>query len=209
MCAQIQLVTVCWVLGISEVIGQRNKVLFSYNADAPPCFSLSWSMSESAVMTILFSTRVSEDPLFTTFEMWVVVVVTEVPLVVSEVMVWELDTVEQSLSSSVPSTVTPSALGRGWPLIPRVRKGECVDRRLSHSLGLGSGTASMKFLFSSLMLAWCLSSTSWGLSKSFTEESRDGKDVAVQGEKGWRMEKEDNTRTESTQRLAGKGEDVS
>lgn len=35
-----------------------------------------------------------------------VVVVTEVPLVVSEVMVWELDTVEQSLSSSVPSTVT-------------------------------------------------------------------------------------------------------
>lgn len=81
--------------------------------------------------------------------------------------------------------LTPSALGRGWPLIPRVRKGECVDRRLSHSLGLESGTASMKFLFSSLMLAWCLSSTSWGLSKSFTEESRDGKDVAVHGG-GWR-----------------------
>lgn len=54
-------------------------------------------------MTILFSTRVSEDPLFTTFEMRVVVVVTVVPLVVSEVTVLERDTVVSSLSSSVPS----------------------------------------------------------------------------------------------------------
>lgn len=39
-----------------------------------------------------------------TFEIWVVVVVTVVPLVVSEVMVLEVDK-ELSLSSSVPSSV--------------------------------------------------------------------------------------------------------
>lgn len=121
-------------------------------------------MSESAVMTILFSTRVSEDPLFTTckgkkkyiwealkvntklkrtrersevltFEMWVVVVVTEVPLVVSEVMLLELDTVVQSLSSSVPSTVTWEIKRRiGWIIFffffsavsfKRFRRGRC------------------------------------------------------------------------------------
>lgn len=75
--------------------------------------------------------------------------------------------------------LTPSALGRGWPLIPSVRNGECVDRRLSHSLGLGSGTASMKFFFSLLMLAWCLSRSSWGLLNSYTEESWEGKDNVV------------------------------
>lgn len=75
-----------------------------YKADAPSRFSFSWSTSESAVITILFSTRVSEDPLFTTFEIWVVVVVTVVPLAVSEVTVLEVDK-ELSLSSSVPSSV--------------------------------------------------------------------------------------------------------
>lgn len=33
-----------------------------------------------------------------------------------------------------------------------------------------------------------------------------GKTLRLRGGKGWRMEKEDNTRTESTQRLSGKGE---
>lgn len=33
-----------------------------------------------------------------------------------------------------------------------------------------------------------------------------GKTLRLGGGKGWRMEKEDNTRTESTQRLSGKGE---
>lgn len=65
--------------------------------------------------------------------------------------------------------LTPSALGRGWPLIPTVRNGECVDKRLSHSLGLCSGTASIKFLLSSLMLAWCFRTSSLGLSKSYRE----------------------------------------
>lgn len=32
------------------------------------------------------------------------------------------------------------------------------------------------------------------------------KTLRLRGGKGWRMEKEDNTRTESTQRLSGKGE---
>lgn len=68
------------------------------------------------------------------------------------------------------SELTPSVLGSGWPLMPRVRNGECVDRRLSHSLCRGSGTASMKFLFSSLMLAWCRSRSSWGLSNSYVSE---------------------------------------
>ena len=48
--------------------------------------------------------------------------------------------------------LTPSVPGP--PLAPAVRKGECVERRLSHSLGRESGTACMKFLFSSLTLAW-------------------------------------------------------
>lgn len=74
--------------------------------------------------------------------------------------------IEQGFSGRL----TPSALGRGWPLIPRVRNGECVDRRLSHSLGLRSGTASMKFLFSLLMLAWCFSRSSWVLSNSYAEQ---------------------------------------
>lgn len=79
-------------------------------------------------------------------------------------------TIKNLLESGFSSRLTPSALGRGWPLIPRVRNGECVDRRLSHSLGLCSRTASMKFFFSSLMLAWCFSKSSWGLSNSFMEQ---------------------------------------
>lgn len=54
-----------------------------------------------------------------------------------------------------------------WPLMLAVRKGEWVDRRLSHSLGRGSGTDSMKLRLSSLILVWwrmisvCVLSTSW------------------------------------------------
>lgn len=78
--------------------------------------------------------------------------------------------IKNLLESGFSGRLTPSALGRGWPLIPRVRNGECVDSRLSHSLGLCSGTASMKFFFSSLMLAWCFSKSSWGLSNSCMEQ---------------------------------------
>ncbi len=42
-------------------------------------------------------------------------------------------------------------------------------RRLSHWLGLGSGVASIKLRFSSLMLAWCFNTSSWVLSKSLSK----------------------------------------
>lgn len=51
-----------------------------------------------------------------------------------------------------------------------VRKGELVERRLSHSLGRGSGTDSMKLLFSSLMLVWWRMISVWVLSRSFDKE---------------------------------------
>lgn len=92
-------------------------------------------------------------------------------------------TKEDLAGSGFCRRLTPSALGRGWPLIPRVRNGECVDRRLSHSLGLCSGTASIKFLFSSLILAWCFSKSSLGLSNSYMEQrgEENARGVVVQG----------------------------
>lgn len=54
----------------------------------------------------------------------------------------------------------------------RLRKGEWVDKRLSHSLGRGSGTDSMKFFFNSLMLAWCFFISSWVLSRSYHQKDR-------------------------------------
>lgn len=42
-------------------------------------------------------------------------------------------------------------------------------RRFSHWLGLGSGVASIKLRFSSLMLAWCFNTSSWVLSKSLSK----------------------------------------
>lgn len=57
-----------------------------------------------------------------------------------------------------------------------------MDRRFSHSLGLDSGTASIKFLFSSLMLAWCFTKSSLGLSKSFSEQG--GKEIVQMGCEG-------------------------
>lgn len=62
--------------------------------------------------------------------------------------------------------LTPSAPVGICPLTLSVRKGEWVDKRLSHSLGRGSGTDSMKFFFNSLMLAWCFFISSWVLSRS-------------------------------------------
>lgn len=62
--------------------------------------------------------------------------------------------------------LTPSAPVGICPLTFSVRKGEWVDKRLSHSLGRGSGTDSMKFFFNSLMLAWCFFISSWVLSRS-------------------------------------------
>lgn len=56
--------------------------------------------------------------------------------------------------------------GCTWPLMLAVRKGDCVDRRLSHSLGRGSGTDSMKLRFSSLMLLWWRIIPDWVLSRS-------------------------------------------
>lgn len=47
-----------------------------------------------------------------------------------------------------------------------------MDKRLSHSLGRGSGTDSMKFFFSSLMLAWCFFISSWVLSRSYQQKDR-------------------------------------
>lgn len=52
--------------------------------------------------------------------------------------------------------LTPSVPVWTCPLKLRVRKGEWVERRLSHSLGRGAGTDSMKLFFSSRILAWCL-----------------------------------------------------
>lgn len=68
--------------------------------------------------------------------------------------------------------LTPSAAEGICPLTLRLRKGEWVDRRLSHSLGRGSGTDSMKFFFSSLMLAWCFLISSWVLSRSYQQKDR-------------------------------------
>ena len=70
--------------------------------------------------------------------------------------------------------LTPSPVGI-CPLMLSVRKGEWVDKRLSHSLGRGSGTDSMKFFFSSLMLAWCFLISSWLLSKSYSWKDKDAK----------------------------------
>lgn len=57
--------------------------------------------------------------------------------------------------------------GWSWPLMLNLRNGELVERRLSHSLGCGSGTDSMKLLFSSLMLLWWRMISVWVLSRSF------------------------------------------
>lgn len=62
--------------------------------------------------------------------------------------------------------------GCSWSLMFTVRNGELVVRRLSHSLGRGSGTDSMKVLFSSLMLLWCRMVSVWVLSRSFNSSSR-------------------------------------
>lgn len=62
--------------------------------------------------------------------------------------------------------------GWNWPLMLAVRKGELVERRLSHSLGRGSGTDSMKLLFSSLMLVWWRMISVWVLSTSFDKNKR-------------------------------------
>lgn len=62
---------------------------------------------------------------------------------------------------------TELTAGCSWPLMLTVRKGELVERRLSHSLGLGSGSDSMKLLLSSLMLVWWRMISVWVLSTSF------------------------------------------
>lgn len=60
--------------------------------------------------------------------------------------------------------------GCTWPLMLTVRNGELVERRLSHSLSRGSGTDSMKLLFSSLMLVWWRMISVWVLSRSYKEK---------------------------------------
>jgi len=50
-----------------------------------------------------------------------------------------------------------------------VRSGELVERRLSHSLGRGSGTDSIKLLLSSLILVWWRMISVWVLSRSFNK----------------------------------------
>lgn len=59
--------------------------------------------------------------------------------------------------------------GCSLPLMLTVRNGELVERRLSHSLGWGSGTDSMKLLFIWLMLVWWRIISVWVLSKSFNK----------------------------------------
>lgn len=61
---------------------------------------------------------------------------------------------QQHCCSVFPPQVAGLTAGCSWPLMLAVRNGELVERRLSHSLGRGSGTDSMKLLFSSLMLEW-------------------------------------------------------
>lgn len=60
--------------------------------------------------------------------------------------------------------------GCSWPLRLTARSGELVDRRLSHSLGRGSGTDSIKLLLSSLILVWWRMISVWVLSRSFKNE---------------------------------------
>lgn len=99
--------TKLWCLGHQIHRAPWLCVELNHIAVAPP--PLPWSSSESAVMTILFSTLVADAPPFTTLEMWVVVVVMEVPLVsllLSEVMDWMLLSAVASFPPSVPSTDT-------------------------------------------------------------------------------------------------------
>lgn len=77
-----------------------------------------------------------------------------------------------ALGTAHAKVLTPSAPVGICPLMLRLRKGEWVDKRLSHSLGRGSGTDSMKFFFSSLMLAWCFFISSCVLSRSYQQNGR-------------------------------------
>lgn len=77
-----------------------------------------------------------------------------------------------ALGTARAKVLTPSAPVGICPLMLRLRKGEWVDKRLSHSLGRGSGTDSMKFFFSSLMLAWCFFISSCVLSRSYQQKDR-------------------------------------
>ena len=52
------------------------------------------------------------------------------------------------------------------------RKGELLDRRLSHSLGRAAGSVSIKVLFSSLMLLWCRRVSLCVFSRSCQSSSR-------------------------------------
>lgn len=76
------------------------------------------------------------------------------------------------LGTAHAKVLTPSVPVGICPLTLRLRKGEWVDKRLSHSLGRGSGTDSMKFFFNSLMLAWCFLISSWVLSRSYQQKDR-------------------------------------